>query len=157
MPQFNNLNELNTWLSQQIAQSMNDVGEMVVEKVKEHIESDVYSFDPKVYQRTNELKESIVHSTPIVNGDTVEVSIYPDAQLIHPSPPNQHQSVISGDDYSPYVAITVEEGTSGKLFGEGYWTEPRPFMENTVAELEGSGLFADALKISLNKKGINTR
>lgn len=151
------LSELFAKLNQQIAISMNEVGEAVVEKVKEHIDTDVYSFDPSVYQRTNELKESIVQSQPVVNGNTVQILIYPDSSLIHPSSPNQHQSVITGDDYSPYIAITVEEGTSGKLFGEGYWTEPRPFMENTVVELEGSGLFKDALRISLNKKGINVK
>ena len=151
MPVFNNTNELLNYLKLQIAASLKETGEYVENKVKEQIDQDVYSYTPSRYQRTGDLKESVVSREPINTGDTVSVSVEHDTNLIH-----NHVSQADGMDVSPYIPYYVNEG-AGPLFGEGFWTQKRNYIDHAINSLRSTGSHVEVLKRSLKNKGIITK
>lgn len=106
--------------------------------VKDRIDEDVYGVGtPEEYQRTYQLRDSIKAFKVEKKGDTSQVKIAHDTSLIHPNVENfQHASTYwSPWNYVNYVAETVHDGTSGGLFGDGYWRQPRPYMFNARNEM----------------------
>lgn len=159
--QFKSLKELEKYLQKQMIKAMNDVGEHVKNEVKSQIDEDVYSHTPSQYERTYELRESVVNQKAVISDDKVQVIIKHDNDLIHPYPElYQHYSAkpdYTPDDYSEYVAETVHDGTSGKYFGEGFWTKPRPYMDNTVEKLKSTNSHVEEFKKSLKKQGLDVK
>lgn len=154
MADFNNIDELMAFLEKEVNDSMKDVGKAVQKVVKDHVDLDVYAVaQPAKYERTEQLRDSVTYTV-----DGTDVLIHHDDSMIESIPDNQHHSVVEGyepQDSSEYVANIVEEGSSGHIFGEGYWTEPRPFWKNAEDEVESTGLDAKILKDSLKTKGFN--
>lgn len=147
-------------LQNKLAVGMKTVGKFTEEKVKNHIDTDVYGAgQPNEYNRTLELRESVKSSEPIVTNNSVSVEVKNDSNLIHSEPENFiHGSLYySPNDASSYVAELVHEGTSGPLFGDGYWRKKRPFMDNARNELIQTGEHIRVLKKSLIMQGLNVK
>jgi len=151
MPVFNNTNELLKYLQLQIAASLKETGEYVENKVKEQIDQDVYSYTPSRYQRTGDLKESVVCREPINTGNKTSIVIEHDTHLI-----NDHVSQADGMDVSPYIPYYVNEG-AGPLFGEGFWTQKRQYIDHAISDLRSTGSHVEVLRRSLKNKGIVTK
>lgn len=130
-----------------------DVAPVLVDVVKKRIDDDVYSYDPIEYERTNELKESVINTNAEINGNNISVQIKHDTNLINSYSPNQHMSAINGEDSSDIIPYIVHEGKSGKIFGEGVWTEPRPYMDNAREEIESSKMHTKIIKDKLKNIG----
>jgi hypothetical protein len=155
--EFKNLSDLNKYLMNKIAKSMYEVGEHAEQTVKEQIDIDVYSYQPSEYERTFELRDSVIHTEPEIINDLVSVEVKHDTDLIHPNKEKyQHYSAGKWEpkEYNRYVAQTVHDGTSGHLFGEGFWTEPRPYMDHAKDKIKNSKLYINILKDNLRKQGL---
>lgn len=149
MPVFRTTNQLLSYLKLQVAASLKETGEYLESKVKEQIDHDVYSFTPTQYKRTGDLKDSVVSTTPINAGNTVSVSVEHNTNLIH-----NHISQVDGMDVSPYIPYYVNEG-AGSLFGEGFWTQRRTYIDDVITSLRSTGSHVEVLRRSLKNKGIN--
>lgn len=163
MPTFKSMKELESYLQKKLGDSMPAVGLMGENKVKNRVQKDVYDkASPEKYERTGDLKESVVYEMDMVRGG-YQVEIFNNDDFIRSTKPNQHYSVVESEDgsypldYSEFVAVTVHDGTSGLIFGEGYWTSPRPFMANAAKEIRDKKLHVTSLQESLRKNGINSR
>jgi len=157
MPTFNNLDDLARHLLNDLERGMMGVGQVAKKVVQERLDKDVYSFDPSVYQRTRELRES-VDFEPSIEGKEAVVVIDHNTDMIHAvgRPYYQHHSAVKSytpQDYSQYVAQTVNDGTSGHIFGQGFWTKPRPYMDNAFKELQSSGRHVKSLANYLRSQG----
>lgn len=157
MPSFTNLTQLEVFLKKTIKDSMEDVGKAVEYKVREKIDEVVYNSPatPDTYNRTYELKNSLIHEQPKQSGNETTVVIKHEDNLLGHYAPNQHQSVVDGSPLSvESLAEIVMQGKSGHIFGQGYWTEPRPYMDIAKEEILAENLHVTTLKSSLRSKGI---
>lgn len=166
MGDFNTLKDLEKYLQGKIQDAMNDVGKMGERLVKDTMDEVVYAHEPSVYERTFELRDSITWKRYDMT-DEVTIEIYSDSSRIHAYPANKHYSVYWSDgsdgneasdypqDYSEWVAATVEYGTSGLIFGFGFWTEPRPYMGRSREAMQNYNLASKALKYGLKRNGLS--
>lgn len=137
--------------------ALQGTGEKTKQLVKDRIDEDVYSVaTPDVYERTYELRESVQPSKVESKGNVAEVEIGHDTNLIGSYSPNQHYSVVDGSSSVDYIANIVNNGESGKIYGEGYWTKKRPYMDNAQKEME-DGKYREFMEEEINKLGIKTK
>lgn len=137
--------------------ALEGTGGRAKELVKDRIDKDVYSVaSPSVYKRTYELRESIQPSKVKSNGDTAELEIGHDTSLIGSYSPNQHYSVVDGSSSVDYIAEIVHDGKSGKIFGEGFWTKKRPYMDNAKEEMK-DGKYKKFMVEELKRQGLNAK
>ncbi|KAA6452714.1 hypothetical protein [Bacillus swezeyi] len=119
-----------------IQQSNSNTKQMLIKTGQDHVETDVYDvYDPLVYERTHELKNSFVTENE-VNGLSLD-NIRND----------------EGRD----VATIVETGegyTYPDTYGYGYG-KPRPVMTNTAETLK-DGRLIEAVSRDVNKLGYKT-
>jgi len=139
------------YLKLQVATSLKETGEYVESEVKEQIDQDVYSYTPSQYDRTGDLKNSVVSREPINTDNTVSVLVEHDTNLIY-----NHISQADGMDVSPYIPYYVNEG-AGPLFGDGFWTQKRAYIDHTLNKLRSTGSHVEMLRRSLKNKGIFTK
>ncbi len=157
MPDFKDLKSLEAYLKKAIVDSMEDVGKSAEYHVREQIEEKVYQnpTTPQDYERTRELKNSLVHTYPKVNNNEIITEIKHETNLMGSYVPNQHMSVVYDTPFIESLAEIVNYGKAGHIFGTGYWTEPRPYMDDAKKDLKG-GLVKKYMKNALNKRGLNT-
>jgi hypothetical protein len=70
----------------------------------------------------------------------------------------QHHSTVRSyfpQEYSFFLPRTINDGTSGKIFGSGIWTQPRPYFTNAEKKIMGS--FKKDLKEQLIKRGLTVK
>lgn len=133
--------------------ALKGAGEKAVEVVKDRVDKDVYGTgSPTVYERTYQLRESLVADDFKSSGNTAEITIKHDTSQIHSTAPNQHYSVVDGSSSVESIAEIVHDGKSGRVFGEGYWTKPRPYMDN-AKEIMKDGKYRDFMVEELKKLG----
>lgn len=156
MPQFKNLTQLDVYLKKLIKNSMEDVGKVVENKTREKIDEVVYQANtPSQYERTRELQNSLIHTQPKQFDNETVVEVKHDDAMFGWYEPNQHISVLSGDELPVEVlAEIVNDGKAGHIFGEGFWTKPRPYIEESLEEIKKDKLHIKAMKDSLKSKGI---
>lgn len=127
MPTFNNLKELEKYVNKMAKDAMtkgNSVKNTVIEEGKRQVQETVYDvYDPKVYQRYGELKNSWE-----VEETSDGIAVFNDRR-----------------DGDKYVAETVEYGR-GYDYDFPYANTPRPFTENTREELSKGNKLAESLK-----------
>lgn len=161
MPNFRNFEDVLKHIKKDILDGMNEVGEEVQEEVKRQIDVDVYSHDPSKYKRTGELQDSVVYSQPKQDGNKITTQVFHDTSMIgsyekgyqhYSKYPNGHDP-----DVSKFIPEWVHDGKSGNAFGYGFWTLPRPYMDNAYDNLERSGEHVDVLKRELKKKGYDVK
>ncbi len=146
--------DLEKVLQRAAKKALEDSGKEATKLVKDRIDKDVYGVKatPDDYIRTYELRESVEPSKVETKGNISELEVGHNTDKIHPNSPNQHMSVVDGLSSADYVAKIVHDGESGKIFGEGYWTKPRPYMSNAKDDLE-NGEYKKMMKNSLEKQG----
>ena len=137
MATFKNMKDLEKFINAQAKKAMNQgnaVKKVVMETGEKHVHEDVYSvYEPRVYERSGKLATSWDASpTP----DGIEI----------------FNTRRDGDKYIPEV---IETGY-GYDYDFEYRGKPRPFIENTRRELDGSKKLTDALEKDLNGIGIKT-
>lgn len=149
--------DLEKALRQARDKALEGTGDKTKELVKDRIDKDVYSVaTPSEYIRTYELRESVQLSDVTSNGNVAEIEIGHDTNLIGSYEPNQHYSVVDGSSSVDSIAEIVHDGKSGLIFGNGYWTKPRPYMDNAKEEME-DGKYKEFMIEELKKQGINAK
>ena len=135
MPQFKSLTELAKYVNQKAKESLKDeVAPEVKKQLQDNVEEMIYSYEPKQYKRTGQLKEQID-----IQETNEGVAIVP--TYIDP-------------DTNEYVPSNVEYGEGYIYTGYGYaYEKPRPFVKTTKDDLRKSGQLTSTLKESLKGKG----
>lgn len=119
-----------------------EVGELVKEKISEHVEDDVYDYyTPSLYKRTGDL----------ANKENMEVNVVGDCVI----------EVVNTTEHDGKLITPIVESGKGYTYNEsnGYPNPPysyqdeRPFMRNTAEELLNTNEHVIVLKTSLAKKG----
>lgn len=152
---FKSLAEIESYFNTNIAPKvMKKASEEPKQMLKDNVDKNVYNYTPSTYERTFELRDSIIATEPQNVNNKTTVEIKHDENKIHPYSPNQHMSVITGEDISTYLPQWINDGTIGHIFGQGVWTEPRPYMDDTVRQMEQENTFENEVKKSLQKQGI---
>jgi len=56
--------------------------------------------------------------------------------------------------YTDLTSFGIEDNYDA---GSGWWSQPRPFTESAISDLQGSGDHITALRVGLNRRGIQTK
>lgn len=152
---FSNSNQLKRYMDKVIREGLEYCAWRAERMLRKLLEERLYDFyDPKMYERTYELLNSITHSEVIPVGNGVYyVEIYYDTDKIRSYPRKsngltykwgQHTS-FSGEDVSDWIPLWIEKGT----INEKYSHEGTHSMEDTKKWIskEYNRLFRLALKI----------
>jgi hypothetical protein len=122
-------NDLIQKLERELSSQLKTIGDILIDDVREHIDSDVYAkYNPPepIYERTENLKRSI-KKTPIdktVNG--ISIDVYADDDIA-----KSHHMYDSKNPFEPYAGI-VETGEGYDFNYPFGYNRPRPFMKNTI-------------------------
>lgn len=113
-----------------------EVAVVIVKEAKNKVDEMVYSYKPKIYERTGELRDSW-ETVQIDNGILVRNT---------------------REDEGKYIPQVIETGDGYDYTGYGYeYEEPRPFIEATREEIVSKGKHIKALKKGLKKQGLKIR
>lgn len=143
-----------------------EVGDKINDKLRYHIDEEVYINQNNYYangtgQPTYELRESVTTSEPKKTGNSVSVKIFHDKNKMSFAPDDFiHGSRYWKDgltDIRELLPLIIDQGLSGNLFGEGWWTEPRPYFSNTLEELKNNGLLKKWFREALVKRGLKVQ
>ena len=119
-------------LDRELSSQLKTIGDLLVEDVKQHIDSDVYAvYEPKVYERTENLKKSISKSPVEKTTTGISIDVYSDDDIAKSHHMNDLNTPIES-----YAGI-VESGIGydyGSWNGHpwDYQTLQRPFMKNAI-------------------------
>jgi len=125
-------NDLIKKLEQELSSQLKTIGTILVEDVRQHIDSDVLAvYDPLVYERTGNLKKSITKSIVDKNVNGISIDVYSDDDVAK----SHHMNDIN-NPLESYAKI-VESGIDydyGSWNGSQwpYQTLQRPFMKNAI-------------------------
>lgn len=153
---FKNLNSLFKYLRYEFKDNLKENGKQMENIVRDYVERDVYSYTPTKYERTYELRDSIVTREPRIYKENVSVKVEHEPDMMS----NEPDRFIHGSYFwdltdvrflLPYI---INEGLSGDLFGEGFWTNPRPYWTNAYNHIVSNNIFFEEFKKSLTNKGI---
>lgn len=150
--------DLEKALTKVIVHVMPAVGDKTAELVKDRIDKDVYGAGtPSEYIRTYELRESIEAGGKVtVSKGSAEIEVGHNDTRIGSYEPNQHYSVVDGSHSADSIAEIVHDGKSGLIFGEGFWTQKRPYMDNAAQEMK-DGKYKKFMIEMLRKQGIDAK
>lgn len=133
---FKNELELKAEILKVTEQVIISVSKKLLEELDKNLESYVYNTIPSTYERTQDnqnLKDSFdlsdIDRTP--NSIQGGIQQYPERMTFNPSEFQHSSYYYDVTDAREFIAYYVNEGTSGGFFGEGYWTEKRPFFTET--------------------------
>jgi hypothetical protein len=139
MPTVSNITELKKYVEHMAKQAMNSgiaVKKTMIDTGKKHVQSDVYDvYTPKVYERTGDLKNNW-KTEPTADG----MAVFNDRR---------------DEDTGKYIPDTIEYGRNYNYEFE-YSNKPRPFIQNTVNELQNNNQIKEALKKDLKNVGIDS-
>lgn len=139
MATFDDLKSLERYINQQAKQAMlkgNGVKNAVSEEGQKQVDEKVYSYKPKQYERTGQLRDSWKTE------ETSEgIAVF-----------NTRKDEESGKD----IVDTIEYGRNYDYSGYGYdYEKPRPFIAETRKNLEGSSKLTNGLRQDLKSVGFD--
>lgn len=160
MADFDDVNKLFAHLKNSLEDSLeNDVADEMEYEAKFQIELDIYdAYQPTVYQRTYQLRDSIT-SKLNKNDKSLSLNIFHDATKIIASGLNQHKSIVNGDDVSSAIPEIVTGGKAPNIFnGSNYpWMHNRDYFKNLEERVKTENLLEKYLNKALNTRGIDTK
>jgi hypothetical protein len=127
----------------------------VEQAMKDMIDKDVYqAHTPNQYERTHQLRDSVIASkTESIRGGG-RVKIYHDESKINYQPLYQHGSPLSGD-ISKWIPEIIAFNFSGELFGFDKWWHHRVnYYTDTLKLLKEKGMLSKWFKEGLKNRGI---
>lgn len=173
--------DLERELKKVLLSSMNKVATKGKIELQDAIQKEVYDkYTPKYYERTGDLKRSA--SKDVYSAGTfVNARIYNDtskireiapirkyndpkfasknrrykSKTLRPQSMGKHYSTVEGyfpQEYAYFIPATINEGTSGHIFGEGAWTEPRRYFSRFLERMEK--IFPKIMREELTKAGL---
>lgn len=122
-------------------------------EVRQLLDKIVYSKQPKVYERTYQLRDSLKTDVSKVDNDSFRLQVYHDTNVIRPNQDKyQHWDTKNGDN-SDIIPSIVEYG-GYSMFGDGYWSRPRSYF-NVVDKQLIDGRALKDFKREMRKLGYN--
>jgi hypothetical protein len=156
--------DLEKVLNKKILSSMNTIGKEEVKKLKESVQENVYdTYIPKFYKRTGDLKRSVSKELK-QNGSQTSLEIFHDPTKMREIAPvkgywmGTHHSTVKSympQEYAYFVPITIEDGTSGDIFGDGAFRRPRRYFSKFATKLLNT--FQERLRTELIRNGLTIR
>ena len=158
MPKIYNVEQLRTALQKPIERSIKQLGGIVNDYTKEMIKAIVYNpYIPSWYKRRKN-KGGFLGSW--VHEDfEFKTTIFSDADRMEEHEEGNKRNFIHGSEYYEPSDIRdrlgnyIIEGTSGYLFGTGFWTESRDFWSPTIQYVE-KDILQTEIKNVFGKHGI---
>lgn len=133
--------ELEARLREARSKALEKAGEKAKDLTLEIIDDVVYGAGtPNEYERTYQLKDSLRDwAVKGYSSSLATLSISHDANLIYSDPDNYTygSNYYSPTDMSEYVPNMINDGTSGGMFGDGFWMEARPYADQSKEQLSG--------------------
>lgn len=134
-----NIKELAKEIERLTAKAMqrnnSNVKQVAIKAAQDKTESEIYSYEPQIYERTGKLKESWI-ANDTASGVVIENTY---------------------EDNDKDILEVVETGVGYDFTGYGYeYEKPRPVIEPTKQDLQ-DGRLIDALSKDLNSIGIKTK
>ena len=122
-------NDLIKRLELELSNQLKTIGDVLIDDVREHIDSDVYAKytpDDPTYQRTENLKRAVTKTPITKTTNGISIDVYVDDNIAQ-----SHHMYDSNNQLESYAGI-VETG-EGYDFNHPYgYNRPRPFMKNTI-------------------------
>lgn len=137
-----------------LRQAAIDAKPEILDELKRLVDKYLYNMNkPAEYERTYAFREKLeisIETDMTSKGRIVRVQrFYPTGSFPFNPEKNQHGSSQSIEreegGIGRFISI-IEEGTSGKKFGDGFWREPRPFVQAAIEELERTGKIQEIIK-----------
>jgi hypothetical protein len=153
VPNFNNLKDMYAYYQEVLNDTLkDDVYKEVKTTLQKNIQETVYdSYSPKEYQRRG-------YNDGLIADENIVGELEKDGVLAVKDIADSNDSIF-GTPYTASGTTTfagwVEYGQVSDAFGNGVWTEPRPFMENTKEELKSNNVISKALQTGLKKRGVD--
>jgi hypothetical protein len=164
MTTIKSMADLEKVLNKKILSSVKSVGNDGVNNLKESVQNNVYNvYIPKYYKRTGDLKKSASKEV-LQKGSLTSLRIYHNTGKMRQMAPTSnyrmgthHSSVenYSPQEYAYFVPTVVEDGTSGKIFGEGAFTRPRRYFSIFATKFKVN--FSEKLRTELIRNGLTIR
>ena len=164
MAQITNWGMLEVVLQQILVDVLNEVGELVENRMRYYIDEDVYLGHNRFYadgtgQPTYEFRKSVTRDTAkVVRNGEVRVKVYHDTKVMKSDPENfiHGSKYWSPNDISTYLPEILAFNKNGRLFGaneierDNYWYD-------TLDSLQKGGELRKWLMTALRKRGIVCR
>ena len=145
---------------------VNEVAEEMYEELMTLLDQVVYTHAPSVY-RSGDVGEAVGDGDGRLAGSffikeveqvgrMIQTEIYHDPRMLDYSPGDfVHGSKYwDPNDARPYIAQMIIEGSSGPIFGDGWWTVARDFWTPFI-KMKTDGTMDKMFKKHFKKYGIN--
>lgn len=161
MAEITQWSQLDNVLELILRDALNELGEMINDKMKAQIDYDVYVGQNKVYEPTYEFRESYESKDVTKDKRNPEVLIKSNPDKMSLDSDNfVHGSNYSrrGDDVRGVLDDILANNLSGnitkKWFGDGFWRHRDSYFDNTLKALEVNGWLSKTFKQLLRKRGL---
>jgi hypothetical protein len=152
-----NVQELKSALKIPVQRSIEQLGKIVKEQVKYFVKTVVYDpFIPETYVRNKE-DGGLLGSWINMDFDFKTV-IFSDWESMEEHERGDPEDFVHGSEYyeikdiRSWLVRYVNEGMSGNIFGEGYWTSHRNFWDPTIHIVETEILKKDIKTVFAKNK-----
>jgi len=138
--EINTFAEIELVLNQKLSIALENVTSRIYDKLSEFILDEVYSENEKSYTRSWGFLDAWEKTKPILVGGVLMTQVYYAWETMTSNPNEfQHGSNYgTNSDFREHLASAIENGTSGGLFGNGFWTNERPFWRTFTEYLNGN-------------------
>lgn len=165
MVQINSLNQIESVMLQLIADALNEVAEEAAKLMQDNVEKEVYAVGTQKGREyyyagsrepTGQLKESIIHTSPVANGNEVTATVEhdKDKMAFHADTFLHGSNYFSPNDVRELLPMFIDQGLTGGIFGPKWENLKRPYFSKTKQELE-AGLFEKLMTAALQKRGVS--
>ncbi len=155
MPNFKDLNSLKKYIQTQVASTLqDDVAKDASDKMKKNYNDEVYSYayDPEYRDRRMSLTDDENIKKEMVSDTAISIS--------NIARPDKSVFGSSVDGKEGLLGQWIEDGSIPNVFNDRTdypWTAPRPVIQHTKEEIEGSSSHTVAMRKGLKKRGINVK
>jgi len=163
MVDITNDKQLETLMMIQLTEIINEVTFLLLEKLEDNIQKYVYARKrkPAKYKRrkwNGGLLEEWEMNSAVARGRKATAEISENPEVMHNVPEKYvHGSLYNKKygltDVREFISKMIIEGTSGDIFGDGYWMQERDFWSPTMKLLE-NGWIEKQIEKSFRKRGI---
>lgn len=130
-----------------------EVSDIIYDTIRYYLQKNLYDYKQKVYERTNELYNSLTKTSVTKTSTGYMVEVFFDTDKIHPYPTKgqhyQNKQDISGE--IPWMAENSEIQPYNEKDHKG------AFVEDAMDDLENSGEVFKAIVNALKTNGIGVR
>lgn len=157
------LSNLSNYLMPILQDCLKEVADRVNDRLRANVDEYVYINSNNYYamgsgEPTYDLRESITTDEISKSGNELSTKVYHDKSKMRFQP----DDFIHGSRYwengttdiREILPLIINDGLSGNLFGDGWWTEERPYFSITLKELQSQGLIKKWFKEALQKRGL---